>query len=215
MSVAVFDTIESVQLWLADKRVSQQRVAFVPTMGALHPGHVSLIKQARQMADVVVSSIFVNPTQFNNPADLLKYPRTLDADIAMLEEAGCDVVFTPDVAEIYPTISKSHWDFGLLSSRLEGQFRPGHFDGVCTVVKRLFEIVQPNLALFGEKDFQQLAIIRKLVEYEGMPIEISGCRTMREADGLAMSSRNLRLTTKQRQQARAISQTLFWMQQNR
>ncbi len=215
MSIAVFETIRQTQTWVNEIRLRGGSIAFVPTMGALHQGHVSLIKEAQQQSDFVISSIFVNPTQFNHPNDLLKYPRTLDRDIEMLQLAGCNAVFTPEVSEIYTNLEKGHWDFGLLSSRLEGHFRPGHFDGVCTVVKKLFEIVNPHKAFFGEKDFQQLAIIRKLVQYEKMNIEIVGCATVREKDGLAMSSRNMRLSSEERISALAICKTLFELKEQK
>jgi len=186
-----------------------KQVGFAPTMGALHPGHTSLIERASKECDLVVSSIFVNPTQFNQTSDLTHYPRTLKEDLALLEACGCDIAFVPSVPEIYPAGPvKAHWDFGLLSSTLEGHFRPGHFDGVLTVVKRLFQIVAPHKAFFGEKDFQQLAHIRKMVEAEHMDIRIISCETIREPDGLAMSSRNLRLSHAERKTALCISRVL-------
>lgn len=195
---------------LLQKAVSEgKQVGFVPTMGALHAGHTSLIERARQECDLVVASIFVNPTQFNQTSDLTHYPRTLKEDLTLLEACGCDVAFVPAVPEIYPDGPiKAHWDFGLLSSALEGHFRPGHFDGVLTVVKRLFEIVTPHKAFFGEKDFQQLAHIRKMVEVESMDIHIVSCETVRDPDGLAMSSRNLRLSPDERKTALHISRIL-------
>jgi pantoate--beta-alanine ligase len=164
---------------------------------------------------VVIASIFVNPTQFNNPEDLKLYPRMEGADTDLLEGAGCDAVFIPSVQEMYPSPQKGHWDFQLLTSTFEGHFRPGHFDGVCTVVKKLFEMVSPDAAYFGQKDYQQLAVIRKLVEYEQMPVRIVPCETMRESDGLAMSSRNLRLTPESRAQALAISRILLALPQRK
>ncbi len=215
MEITVFQTIQQTQSWVLENRQRVASIAFVPTMGALHAGHISLIQLARKRADVVISSIFVNPTQFNNPNDLVKYPRTLEKDIEMLQNGGCNALFAPNVEEIYPKLQKGHWDFEALSSRLEGHFRPGHFDGVCTVVKKLFEIVTPDIAFFGEKDFQQLAIIRQLVQHEKMNIEIVGCPTMREPDGLAMSSRNMRLSATEREQALAISRVLFFLKENK
>jgi pantoate--beta-alanine ligase len=215
LEITVFQTIQQTQSWVLENRQRGACIAFVPTMGALHAGHISLIQLARKRADVVISSIFVNPTQFNNPNDLLKYPRTLEKDIEMLQNGGCNALFAPNVEEIYPKLQKGHWDFGSLSSRLEGHYRPGHFDGVCTVVKKLFEIVTPDIAFFGEKDFQQLAIIRQLVQHEKMDIEIVGCPTMREHDGLAMSSRNMRLNAAEREQALAISKVLFFLKENK
>lgn len=184
-------------------------MAFVPTMGALHPGHASLVEKGKSLADNVLVSIFVNPTQFNNAHDLANYPRTEQEDLKVLEAIGCDALFIPEVQEIYPTPQKGHWDFGLLSTSLEGHYRPGHFDGMLTVVKILLETVRPSIALFGEKDFQQLALIRAMVRECGLPVRIVGCPTVREADGLAMSSRNLRLTQAERLQALSISTVLL------
>ena len=181
-------------------------------MGALHAGHVSLVEIAKKRCNFVVASIFVNPTQFNNPDDLLKYPRILEKDIELLEQARCDAVFIPEEKEIYPDGRKvQSWDFGTISHVLEAHYRPGHFDGVLTVVKRLFEIVNPQLAFFGEKDFQQLSLIRKMTEQERLGIEIVSCPTVREIHGLAMSSRNLRLTSAERISSLNISKVLYEM----
>ncbi len=205
----VIERITEARLWISTRReATAGRVGFIPTMGALHPGHVSLIQKARQSCQTVVVSIFVNPTQFNNPEDLKKYPRTLEKDLNVLRQAGCDMLFLPSVEEMYPKLTKEHWDFGRLSNSLEGEFRPGHFDGVLTVVKKLFEIVEPDQAFFGEKDFQQLALIRKMTEFEGLPVEVIGSPLIRENDGLAMSSRNLRLSKDERNQSLAISHAL-------
>jgi pantoate--beta-alanine ligase len=178
-------------------------------MGALHSGHIALVKRARKECDVVLVSIFVNPTQFNDKNDLVRYPRTLDADVQLLKAAGCDVVFTPESAEIYPTPDTRVFDFGLLDKVMEGEHRPGHFNGVAQVVSRLFDIVKPTRAYFGEKDFQQLAIVRELVRQLRYDIDIVPCPIVREADGLAMSSRNTLLTTEQRAAAPLIAKTLF------
>jgi pantoate--beta-alanine ligase len=214
--MVVSEHIEDLQLALNSFRSAGKRIGFVPTMGALHAGHVSLLALARQHCDVVVVSIFVNPTQFNQTSDLTHYPRTLEKDLEMLKANHCDVVFVPAVPEIYPDgLIRGHWDFGLLSSVLEGHFRPGHFDGVLTVVKRLFEIVQPQVAFFGEKDFQQLTHIRRMVKEEHMPVEIISGPTLREQDGLAMSSRNTRLTPEQRVLALHISRILYAMNDRR
>ncbi|MFM9986279.1 MAG: pantoate--beta-alanine ligase [Flavobacteriales bacterium] len=215
LRIAVFETISQTRAWADAIRASGKTIGFVPTMGALHPGHISLVEKARSECDFVITSIFVNPTQFNNSSDLERYPRTMEADLEMLQKHGCNAVFTPEIAEMYPTLQKGHWEFGLVSSRLEGFYRPGHFDGVCTVVKKLFEIATPHKAYFGEKDFQQLAIIRKLTAFEKMDIEIVSVSTMRETDGLAMSSRNLRLSAEQRTWALGISKTLFAMREKR
>lgn len=179
-------------------------VGFVPTMGALHAGHISLVERCRRECDTVVVSVFVNPTQFNDPDDLLKYPRTPEADCAMLEAAGTDLVFMPSVEEIYPQPDTRQFGFGALERVMEGEHRPGHFNGVAQVVSRLFDIVKPDRAYFGEKDFQQLAIIREMVRQLELPVEIIGCPIRREGDGLAMSSRNVRLDPAQRAAAPLI-----------
>lgn len=185
-------------------------VGFVPTMGALHQGHISLVKKALQHCDKVVVSIFVNPTQFNNSKDLTHYPRTLKEDLSLLEAEACDYVFTPSVEEMYPQGAKAEqWDFGALAQVMEGANRPGHFDGVATIVKRLFEAVPAQKAYFGEKDYQQLLIIRAMVQQLQWPIAIKAVPIMREADGLAMSSRNLRLKPEQRAAAPRIYQALL------
>jgi len=180
----------------------------VPTMGALHDGHLDLVRRARLENDLVAVSIFVNPIQFNNPEDLDKYPRMPEADSHMLRSAGCDVLFAPDAAEMYPEPEHTVYDFGPLAMVMEGASRPGHFNGVAIVVRKLFEIVEPDKAYFGEKDFQQLAIIRQLVRLCSMPVEIIPCATVREADGLAMSSRNMRLTPEERSIAPKIYRAL-------
>jgi pantoate--beta-alanine ligase len=213
LSVTVFETITGLQTWLRDLRTAGLKVGFVPTMGALHDGHISLINSGKEVCDVLVVSIFVNPTQFNNPDDLAKYPRTFDADLALLEKSGASALFFPSVDEMYPKPEKNHWDFGLLSTSLEGHFRPGHFDGMLTVVKKLLQIVSPESAFFGEKDFQQLALIRRMVLEEGLDVKIIGCPIIRENDGLAMSSRNTRLSAEGRIHALAISRILFSMRE--
>jgi pantoate--beta-alanine ligase len=179
-------------------------------MGALHDGHASLIRLAARECDKVVASIFVNPTQFNNAQDLLKYPRTLEADIALLEASGCHAVFCPEIGEMYfPEEQISHWDFGLLSTSLEGHFRPGHFDGVLTIVKKLFQAVHPDKAFFGEKDYQQLTLIQRMAAEENFQIDIIAAPTIREASGLAMSSRNRRLSEGEIPVANHISKALI------
>lgn len=185
-------------------------IGFVPTMGALHQGHLSLINSSLRKNDVTVVSIFVNPTQFNNADDLAKYPRTLDADVAKIQTISPDViVFAPTVEDMYPQKTQSEpFDFDGLEHQMEGRFRPGHFDGVGTIVKRLFEIVKPTRAYFGEKDFQQLQIVRKLVSKYKIPVQIVGCPILREPNGLAMSSRNERLSAEQRDQASFIYKVL-------
>ncbi len=178
-------------------------------MGALHEGHTGLVRRSVAENDITGCSIFVNPIQFNNPDDLLKYPRTLEKDLEMLEEAGCNLVFVPSVEEMYPEQVSKVYDFGELDKVLEGAHRPGHFNGVAVVVKKLFDIFQPHRAYFGEKDFQQLRIIQALVRMEQIPVEIIPCPTVRESDGLAMSSRNRRLSAEERNRAPEIYRTLL------
>jgi pantoate--beta-alanine ligase len=196
-----FKKITDLKAQLQEHNKSSQTIGFVPTMGALHQGHISLVNMARLRNDVVVVSIFVNPIQFNNPDDLKKYPRTFEEDAQLLKAAGVDYIFYPEEEEMYPEKATETYDFGSLENVLEGAFRPGHFNGVGVVVKRLFDIVAPQQAYFGKKDFQQLAIIRKLVEIEKIPVEIVAGETKREADGLAMSSRNVRLGESDREKA--------------
>lgn len=204
----VFDTVRSLQDHLA-RLDKQSKIAFVPTMGALHHGHLNLVKQAFNYADVVVVSIFVNPTQFNNKEDLEKYPRSIEQDVELLGDAGNVIVFAPTESEVYPSDFKSiQIDLGHLEHVLEGEFRPGHFQGVVTVVSRLFDIVQPNFALFGLKDFQQLAVIQRMSEQFYPNITIVACETVRESSGLASSSRNLRLNENQLEDAVLIYKTL-------
>jgi pantoate--beta-alanine ligase len=183
-------------------------IGFVPTMGALHEGHLALVRQARRENEVVVASVFVNPIQFNNPEDLKKYPRDLERDLDLLKEVGCDIVFAPKDSEMYPENPMEIYNFGDLETVMEGAFRPGHFNGVAVVVKRLFDLVKPTTAYFGEKDFQQLAIIRALVEQENLAVEIVACPTVREPDDLAMSSRNVRLSEEDRRIAPQIYKIL-------
>nr|WP_319998082.1 pantoate--beta-alanine ligase [uncultured Draconibacterium sp.] len=184
-------------------------VGFVPTMGALHQGHISLVKQAVSETPVVVVSIFVNPTQFNDPNDLECYPRTLENDMKLLEPTGCSIVFAPNAKEVYPEPDKRKFNFGKLEEVMEGKHRPGHFNGVAQVVSRLFDIVKPTKAYFGLKDFQQLAIVKNMVKQLQLPVEIVPCAIIREESGLAMSSRNELLTEEQRKNAAVISETLF------
>lgn len=184
-------------------------IGFVPTMGSLHEGHLSLIKKSKEQCDITVVSIFVNPTQFNNPEDLEKYPRDIKKDKTMLLSEACDILFYPEVKEIYPEPDKRLFKFGDLETVMEGKYRPGHFNGVAQVVSKFFDLVQPNKAFFGEKDFQQLAIVKRLVEQKNYDIQIISCPIIREDNGLAMSSRNARLNADQRNQAAVISETLF------
>ncbi len=205
----IFKTIESLQtgLSLIDTNMS---LGFVPTMGALHQGHLSIVKKAKKENDFVVVSIFINPTQFDKADDLKAYPKTIDNDLELLKDVHCDFVFIPDVEDIYPeNVKSSNFDFDDLDKVMEGAFRDGHFDGVGTVVKRLFEIIEPTKAYFGEKDFQQFQIIKKMVEKDHMAVQIVPCEIYREKDGLAMSSRNTRLSEEQRKEAPLIQQTLL------
>ena len=187
-----------------------QKIGFAPTMGALHEGHLSLYEKARKENDIVISSIFVNPTQFNNPEDLEKYPRTIEKDIELLQQTqNVDAVYIPQIEDIYSNgLERKNYDFEGLENEMEGKFRPGHFNGVGTVVEELFRQIQPDNAYFGEKDFQQLMIIKKLVEKLSLPINIIGMPIYREKNGLAMSSRNMRLTPEQRESAKIIFETL-------
>jgi len=204
----VFAKIKSVQQKLSSFKKGTT-IGFVPTMGALHKGHLSLIEQARKENDIVVVSIFVNPTQFDKQEDLINYPKTIDQDLSLLKSVFCDIVFAPSSQEIYADNVKSQsFNFDGLEHQMEGKFRTGHFDGVGTIVKRLFEIVKPNKAYFGEKDFQQLQIIKKMVEKHQIPVKIIACDIYREDDGLAMSSRNARLTLEHRKAAPFIYKTL-------
>ena len=208
MTAEVADTVARVRAWREGRRLAGQRVGFVPTMGALHRGHGRLIEVAREHSDAVVVSIFVNPLQFDRKDDLDRYPRTLDADLRICNELDVDCVFAPGVNEMYPVEPLCTVTVKRITDNLCGRFRPGHFDGVATVVSKLFDIVQPDDAYFGEKDAQQLAVIRRLVVDLNMPIEIVGVETVREDDGLAMSSRNTRLSPAERSQAIVLYRAL-------
>jgi pantoate--beta-alanine ligase len=198
----------SLQRLISDHRAQGKSVGFVPTMGALHAGHLELVRTAKAENDFVVCSIFVNPTQFNNPEDLAKYPRTEEEDLRLLVSVGCDAVYTPSVEEMYPSPPDLAFDFGALETVMEGAFRPGHFNGVGIVVAKLFHMVQPDRAYFGQKDLQQTAIIKSLVRNLSFPITLRICPTVRESDGLAKSSRNVRLTPEERELAPAIYRIL-------
>jgi len=201
--------IIELQAILNDKREKGLSIGFVPTMGALHQGHLSLVEKAGQETGFVAVSIFVNPTQFNDKGDLERYPRDLQKDVDFLSTTPCQLVFAPELEEIYPEPDNRQFNFGAIEQVMEGKFRPGHFNGVAQVVSRLFEIVQPDKAFFGHKDFQQLAIIKEMVRKMNLPVEIVSCPIIREADGLAMSSRNMLLSPEQRRNAVHISATLF------
>jgi len=201
-------TIRQARIYSGRKRQEGYTIGFVPTMGALHNGHLDLVRKARDENDLVICSIFINPIQFNNPGDLEKYPVTLEKDLSLLDQIGCDMVFIPTPEEMYPEEVNKQYDFGHLDKVMEGRFRPSHFNGVAIVVSKLLDIVKPHRAYFGEKDYQQLVIIRKLVELENSPVKIVACPTVREPDGLAMSSRNLRLDEKLRSVAPFLFRTL-------
>lgn len=201
-------TIDSLRGALRDARASGRTIGFVPTMGALHDGHLSLVRAARSTADVVVVSIFVNPLQFGEHEDLAAYPRDEDADVAKLEAAGVDVVFVPSVAEMYPEGRATVVDVPPLAAVLEGASRPGHFAGVATVVTKLLNVVAPDFAFFGQKDAQQLAVVRRLVVDLSLPVEIRACETVREPDGLALSSRNAYLDGDERRRAAGLFEAL-------
>ncbi|MDE6535545.1 MAG: pantoate--beta-alanine ligase [Muribaculaceae bacterium] len=207
----VIRTVNELKDWSAESRAQGLSIGFVPTMGALHAGHMSLVTRAREENDRVAVSVFVNPTQFNNPTDLATYPRTEEADLKLLEDAGVDVAFVPSVEEMYPEPDTRVFDLGPVAEVMEGAMRPGHFNGVAQVVSRLFEMVSPTRAYFGEKDFQQIAVIRRMVQLEGgfNGLEIVDVPIKREDDGLAMSSRNVRLTPEMRMAAPAIHRALI------
>ncbi|MDR2204776.1 MAG: pantoate--beta-alanine ligase [Flavobacteriaceae bacterium] len=207
----IFKSKKTLENFIERNKEMEKKIGFAPTMGALHAGHISLYQKARTENDVVVSSIFVNPTQFNNSTDFEKYPQNMESDIGILRKTNLvDVIYIPTVADIYfEKIERKKYDFGGLENEMEGKFRPGHFDGVGTVVEELFRQVKPDNAYFGEKDFQQLLIIKKLVEKLGFPIKIHGVEIFREPNGLAMSSRNERLTKRERENAKIIYETLL------
>ncbi len=202
----IIKTISALQKLLQNQN---KTTGLVPTMGALHNGHLSLIKTALAQTDLVVCSIFVNPTQFTDATDLEKYPRPVATDIQKLEQAGCHILFMPDVAEMYP--QKEHWqlDIGAIEHRLEGKFRPGHYQGVMQIVYKLFTAVKPDLAFFGQKDFQQIKVIEQMVKLKKLPVKVVTCPIIREADGLAMSSRNIHLSAEERKHALVLSRALL------
>lgn len=204
----IVKNIDELELFLQERKGLS--LGFVPTMGALHSGHISLVDKSTKENDLTIISIFVNPSQFNNSADLQKYPRTLEADLDLLKQTRCDAVFVPDVATVYPVDYKgTPLSLGLLEEVMEGKYRPGHFAGVMEVVERFFRIIQPNKAYFGRKDFQQVAVIRFMTKQLNLPIEIVECPTMREESGLAMSSRNMRLGNREKKEAALLYQSLI------
>ncbi len=210
----IVHTISALKVLLSPLKEAKSKVALVPTMGALHKGHLSLIKIAQQQAEVVVCSIFVNPTQFTDPKDLEKYPRPLEHDIKMLRDAGCNIVFMPTIKEMYPSFPNSeNWqiDLGPAEFLLEGEFRKGHYQGVTQIVKKLFDAVSPDVAFFGQKDFQQVLMIKNMVKFFNLNVEIISCPIIREDDGLAMSSRNIHLSAADRKNALVLSSALHYV----
>jgi pantoate--beta-alanine ligase len=201
--------------YIVNYKKTSGKIGFIPTMGALHKGHISLIEASKKTDTLTICSIFVNPTQFNNTADFEKYPVTIEKDIDLLEKAGCNVLFLPSVEEIYPADSSTTlpYELGFIETVLDGKYRPGHFQGVCNVVQRLLDIVQPNTIYLGQKDYQQCMVIKKLTELIQSPTQIIVCPTLRESDGLAMSSRNMRLTSVERMKAVKISEVLLFIKQ--
>lgn len=214
----VISTISALIQRLDEARSQGQTIGLVPTMGALHEGHASLVRRSVSENDITVVSIFLNPTQFNDKTDLAKYPRTLEADCALLEKCGATVAFAPSVEEIYPEPDTRQFSYPPTDSVMEGAFRPGHFNGVCQIVSKLFQIVAPTRAYFGEKDFQQIAVIRRMVDDLGFKLQIVPCPVVREESGLAMSSRNTLLTADERRTAsniyRVLKESRQWMQEN-
>ncbi|MDR6736485.1 pantoate--beta-alanine ligase [Sphingobacterium sp. 2149] len=208
----IFKTKASLQAYLQEARKTDQKIALIPTMGALHEGHLSLLNYAKPLSDIRVCSIFVNPTQFNDPKDLEKYPRPIENDIKLLEAVGCDILFLPTVDEMYPD-KHEHWhiDLGELDQIWEGEKRPGHFQGVTQVVYKLFTLVQPHIACFGQKDFQQVMVIKRMIEMKDLPIQLAICPIIRDQDGLALSSRNMRLSEEGKRIALALSRSLTYV----
>jgi pantoate--beta-alanine ligase len=205
----VFYTIQDIKSFVDKHKNNNKTIGFVPTMGALHQGHLSLIDKSVADTDITIASIFVNPTQFNNPDDLKNYPRDIDTDLKFLSKQGCNAVFVPSEKEMYPEKDTRVFDFDRLDLIMEGEHRPGHFNGVAQIVSKLFDTVSPHKAFFGQKDFQQVAIIRKMIEKLNYNIDIVACEIIREPDGLAMSSRNLLLTPEHRKAAPVIYKTLL------
>lgn len=209
IDMEIFNTQNALRTYLKTPRAQQQKIALVPTMGALHEGHMSLITEAKKHADVVVCSIFVNPTQFNDPKDLEKYPRPIEKDIKLLEEQGCDILFLPTTAEMYPNSSEQwHIDLGRLDQIWEGAQRPGHFQGVTQIVYKLFNLVNPDVACFGQKDFQQVMVIQRMIEIKNLNIQLIICPIIRSEKGLALSSRNARLSETAKEKALVLYRTL-------
>lgn len=200
----VFQQISEIKTYISSQKQQHKTIGFVPTMGALHQGHISLINESKKVCDITVCSIFVNPTQFNNANDLTHYPRTPEVDRQLLEQAGCDVLYMPDVKDIYPTTDTRQFNFGYIDTILEAEHRPGHYNGVGQVVSILLRGIEPNKAFFGSKDYQQVMIVKALVKLLKLPVEIISCPILREDDGLAMSSRNMLLTPEERKIASLV-----------
>ena len=212
----IFKHGNALEDFLREKRIKTNSVGFVPTMGALHEGHLSLIRECKRASKITVASIFVNPTQFNNKEDLKKYPRPLSKDILLLEETGCDILFLPDEKEIYPNekSKRKSFDTGSLESTLEGKFRPGHFQGVCLVVEKLLNIINPDFLFLGQKDYQQCLVIKKLISLMHKKTRVIICPIFREKNGLAMSSRNVRLNSSDRETASELHRSLNFIKEN-
>jgi len=210
--VEIFKTKASLQAYLQEARSTGKKIALIPTMGALHEGHLSLLNYAKPISDIRVCSIFVNPTQFNDPKDLEKYPRPIENDIRLLESVDCDILFLPSVDEMYPDKNEDwHLDLGELDQIWEGEKRPGHFQGVTQVVYKLFTLVQPDIACFGQKDFQQVMVIKRMIAMKDLPIQLAICPIIRDQDGLALSSRNARLSEAGKRTALALSRSLQYV----
>jgi len=210
--VEIFKTKASLQAYLQEARSTGQKIALIPTMGALHEGHLSLLNYAKPISDIRVCSIFVNPTQFNDPKDLEKYPRPIENDIKLLESVDCDILFLPSVDEMYPDKNEVwHLDLGELDQIWEGEKRPGHFQGVTQVVYKLFTLVQPDIACFGQKDFQQVMVIKRMIAMKDLAIQLAICPIIRDQDGLALSSRNARLSEAGKRTALALSRSLQYV----
>lgn len=214
LAVLIFNKKKELENHLSFLRKEGKRIGLIPTMGALHQGHLTLLDYVKEYCDIRLCSIFVNPTQFNNEEDLEKYPRPIEKDINNLKQAGCDLLFMPEVDEMYREGEEWHIDLGELDSILEGAFRPGHFQGVTQIVKKLFDIAKPDIACFGQKDYQQYLVIEKMTQLLKIPVELKLCPTVRETDGLAMSSRNVRLSDKGRNQALVIYKSLVYLKQH-
>jgi pantoate--beta-alanine ligase len=211
----IFKTEVEISKFLSELHQQGTKTGFVPTMGALHEGHISLINNCKANAEVTICSVFVNPTQFNNPVDFEKYPISIESDIDMLEKAGCDILFIPSTAEIYPTgFQTTHYELGYLEEILEGQYRPGHFQGVCMVVERLIKIINPTLMLLGQKDYQQCMVIAKMIAIRNLSTKLIISPTVREKSGLAMSSRNRRMNEDDLKKSVAIYESLIMMKEN-